>query len=174
MATKPTPLYIISRILKLLGLLLLTSIFGLLFWRVCISTIIPREIKRLQVNDSLVAAYKAHGDKLEMFRQSVPDISREEHNYGYFSVVDYAINPEASQVQVIFRYNHSTIEKLAEYFEFSGFPGAIPSYLSCPSDHCARKFRGRGRQTLKTGSDLASKVVGTTLLYNYRQVVFRG
>lgn len=179
MATKPTPLYIISRILKLLGLLLLTSIFGLLFWRVCISTIIPREIKRLQVNDSLVAAYKAHGDKLEMFRQSVPDISREEHNYGYFSVVDYAIIPEASQVQVIFRYNHSTIEKLAEDFEFSGLPGRDTELFelslvktTAPPENSEG---GADKAAQNEQRCLASKVVSsTTLLYNYRRVVFEG
>ena len=182
MASRPTPLYIIGRIIKLLGLLLLTFIIGLLFWRVYISTIIPREIKRLAVNDSLVAAYKSHGDELEMFRQSVPDISREEHNYGYFSVVDYIIIPEASQVQLIFRYNHSTIEKLAEDFGLPGVPGRETELfeLSLVKTIASSDNSGGGDADGTSGDQneqryLASKIISrTTLLYNYRRVVFEG
>ena len=180
MASRPTPLYIIGRIIKLLGLLLLTFIIGLLFWRVYISTILPRENKRLAVNDSLVAAYKSHGDELEMFRQSVPDISREEHNYGYFSVVDYIIIPEASQVQLIFRYNHSTIEKLAEDFGLPGVPGRETELFELSLvKTIASSDNSGGRMPAASGDKRAAiprvKIINrTTLLYNYRGWSLRG
>ncbi|MGI6166629.1 MAG: hypothetical protein ACOYIA_00610 [Eubacteriales bacterium] len=181
MARKPTPLYIIGKIIKLLGLLLLTFIIGLLLWRVYISTIIPREIKRLAVNDSLVAAYEAYGDELEMFRQDVPGISREKHNYGYFSVEDYVIIPEADQVQVIFRYNNSTIERLAEDLELSEVPGRETDIfeLSLVKTIAPDSDKSEAGDDTADGQAeqryFASGVIRrSTLLYNYRRVVFEG
>ena len=181
MARKPTPLYIIGKIIKLLGLLLLTFIFGLLFWRICISTIIPREIKRLAVNDSLVAAYEANDGELEMFRQDNPGISRDKSNSGYFSVEDYVIIPEAAQVQVIFRYSNSTIERLAEDFRLSEVPGRETEIFElslvktkAPTDTGS----GSGDDTANGQAEqryFVSEVISSsTLLYIYRRVVFEG
>ena len=85
----------------------------LLLWRI-FSSGTPNELKALTPNAPLAQAYEENGGKLYMFKQDHHSLTTAERNYGYFGISDYYIIPEANQVQLVFRYNNSTIRALAE------------------------------------------------------------
>ena len=122
MATKPTPLHIVGTIIKALFYTLVALMAALLIWRIYFSTIIPKSIDSVIINESLSEAYAEHGDSLEIFTQDQATITRTEENYGYFSVEDFIIIPDAKQIQVVFRYNNSTIEYIAEDYSLDEIP----------------------------------------------------
>ena len=95
---------------------------GIVVWRVFFSTKIPDEVRDLQKNDALTAAWETYGDNLTFRRQEQATITRGEHNNGYFSVVDCVFIPEAAQVQLVFRYNNSTIRHLARDYQLDRVP----------------------------------------------------
>jgi hypothetical protein len=74
----------------------------------------PEQVKYLMGNEALYEAYKKHGDDLVLQYQNQDTITLAPHNRGYFSVTQYVFIPEAKQVQLVFRYNNSTIKHLAE------------------------------------------------------------
>ena len=113
MATKPTPLHVVGTIIKTLFYTLVALMAALLIWRIYFSTNIPKSIERVIITDSLSEAYAEQGEYLQIFTQDQATITRTDENYGYFSVEDFIIIPEAKQIQVIFRYNNSTIEYIA-------------------------------------------------------------
>lgn len=102
--------------------LCIVAIIGLLVWRVFFSTSIPKEVRYLQANDRLTATYQASGGNLTFRYQNQASITRAEKNSGYFSVVDCVFIPEAEQVQLVFRYNNSTIQHLANDYALSKIP----------------------------------------------------
>jgi hypothetical protein len=69
-------------------------------------------MKALTLNDSVYDAYVNGGDGLEIYKQKQNNLTRSENNRGYFGVTQVAIIPEADQIQVVFRYNNSTLRKM--------------------------------------------------------------
>lgn len=113
---------IIGRVIKSLIVLLVVAINAILIWRVFFSTQPPKEIAHLQANEALVSAYETHGDSLTLRHQDQASITRAEGNYGYFSVTQCVFIPEAEQVQIVVRYNNSTIRHLAEDYDLPEIP----------------------------------------------------
>ncbi len=113
---------IVGRIIRTLLVLIVVAINALLLWRVFVSTKPPREIAHLQANEALVSAYETHGASLTLRYQEQASITRAEGNYGYFSVTQCVFIPEAEQVQIILRYNNSTIRHLAEDYTLAEIP----------------------------------------------------
>lgn len=113
---------IIGRIFKTLGVLLVLCVTCIMGWRVCASE--KYEItKNLAINEPLKAAYAAHGDGLILkYQEDRATITKAEKNYGYFSVVDYVYIPQAKQVQVVVRYNNSTLKHLKEDYGLAEIP----------------------------------------------------
>lgn len=109
------------RVVKWSISLLLFLICGILIWRVC-SSGDPEEVKYLMGNDALYEAYEEHGKDLILQYQMQDTITTAEYNRGYFSVTQYVFIPEAKQVQLVFRYNNSTIENLAKDYELAEIP----------------------------------------------------
>ena len=106
---------IIGRIFKLLALLLVVGVSCLVGWRVCASENYDLA-KGLKPNEALKSAYATHGNDLILQYQTQPSITRADKNYGYFSVVECVFIPQAKQVQLVVRYNNSTLEHLkADY-----------------------------------------------------------
>ena len=101
------------RVVKWSISLLLVLICGILIWRMC-SSGDPERVKYLMGNEALYEAYEKHGDDLVLQYQNQDTITLAPHNRGYFSVTQYVFIPEAKQVQLVFRYNNSTIKHLAE------------------------------------------------------------
>ncbi len=109
------------RVVKWSISLLLCVICGILIWRV-FSSGDPKEIKYLMGNDALYEAYDKHGDDLVLQYQMQDTITTAEYNRGYFSVTQYVFIPEAKQVQLVFRYNNSTIKHLARDYGLAEIP----------------------------------------------------
>ena len=109
------------RVVKWSISLLLCIICGILLWRV-FSSGDPKEVKYLMGNDALYEAYEEKGKDLVLQYQMQDTITLAEYNRGYFSITQYVFIPEARQVQLVFRYNNSTIEHLARDYGL----GAIP------------------------------------------------
>ena len=113
---------IVGRIIKKLFSLLIFTVCCILLWRVFFSTQIPGAIKHLDPNPALTQAYGEKGDDLILRYQEQATVTRAEKNYGYFSVVRAVFIPEINQVQIIFRYNNSTIRHLAEDYGLKETP----------------------------------------------------
>ena len=104
---------IIGRVVKILFTLVIFTVCAILIFRVCLSGD-PKTVDTVIVNEALANAYEKHGDDLILRYQNQDTITQEEHNSGYFSVTQYVFIPEAQQVQLVFRYNNSTLEKVAK------------------------------------------------------------
>ena len=109
------------RVVKWSISLLLVLICGILIWRMC-SSGDPEKVKYLMGNEALYEAYEKHGDDLVLQYQNQDTITTAERNRGYFSVTQYVFIPEAKQVQLVFRYNNSTIKHLAEDYGLAAVP----------------------------------------------------
>ena len=116
-----------NRIFKLGGCLI-KSLFSLIIAVVCVALLWrlfssgdPKSMSTISVNDKIYDAYNEDGE-LKMFRQSQNSITRTEKNYGYFSVTNSVFVPECNQIQIVFRYNNSTIRALAEDYSLAEVP----------------------------------------------------
>lgn len=110
-----------GRVVKWSVSLLLCVICGILLWRV-FSAGDPKEVKYLVGNEALYKAYDEHGKDLVLQYQMQDTITLAEYNRGYFSVTQYVFIPEAKQVQLVFRYNNSTIKHLAQDYKLAEIP----------------------------------------------------
>ena len=102
-----------GRTVKFLFFLLIFGVIGILLWRMFSSTD-PDSMKVITPNESLVIAYEQEGEALSLFRQEQRSITSGEKNYGYFSVTDAVFIPSANQIQIVVRYNNSTLRALCE------------------------------------------------------------
>ena len=172
---------IIGWIVRLLFSLFILSILGLLFWRVAISDKIPKAIDTLTPNANLTEAYEANDGKLTLQYQDLVNISYSPERYGYFAAPSYVFIPEANQVQVVFRYNNSTIVHLAEDYGLGAVPEksehlfdislVIATDLT-PNDHTD----DLDESTLSTRRILPSSdpIREETKLYTFYRYVFDG
>ena len=95
------------------ALLAVFSVSVLLIWRIA-SSGDPRSVKTLIGNEALATAYAENGESLTVYYQEQGKLTRSEGNYGYFGVTQAVFIKEADQVQVIFRYNTSTLRYMEE------------------------------------------------------------
>ncbi len=169
-----------GRILKWTFAALIAFICGFLLWRI-LSAGDPTSMKVLAVNDSIHAAYEEGGEDLTMFTQEQNSITRAENNYGYFSITNHVFVPKANQVQLVFRYNNSTIRALKEDYALEQTPSrddtlydvtlllAIDLTPEDSSDNAGNDPNSvrfvRVHATCEPTADKAT-------LYNYRRFVF--
>jgi len=113
---------IIGWITRLLFSLFIFSVCGVLIWRVFISAKIPKAIDTMIPNEKLSEAYEENEGKLTLQYQELSTVSRAKDRYGYFSVPSCVFIQEAEQVQVVFRYNNSTIRHLKEDYSLEQMP----------------------------------------------------
>ena len=178
MATKPTPLNIVGRIIKALFYTLVALMAAFLIWRIYFSTNIPKNIERIVVTDSLAEAYGEQGEYLQLFTQDQATITRTDENYGYYSVEDFVIIPEAKQIQVVFRYNNSTIERIADDYSLSEIPSRDAELFALSLTKTVDRTPddsgdNADTSTLKKEIYYPSEIISEqTLLYNFRRVVF--
>ncbi|MBQ9759894.1 MAG: hypothetical protein IJW16_00940 [Clostridia bacterium] len=170
---------IIRHILKLLLVLIILVVSGLLFWRVCASE--DYEItKGITVNEQVKAAYAEYGDGLILqYQKDRATITKAEKNYGYFSVVEYVYLPQIKQLQLVFRYNNSTLEHLKADYALSEIPNRETDLYDLtltlttdltpedPSDNLQQDKLQSHR--IHASSE---PVRETTTLYNYRRYTF--
>ncbi len=113
---------IAGRITKFLFTLFVFSICGILIWRVFFSTKIPKNLDTLTPNPVLSQAYAKNGGELTFQYQELSSITRATDSYGYFSAASCIFIPEADQVQLVFRYNNSTIRHLQQDYGLAELP----------------------------------------------------
>lgn len=108
---------------------------GVLLWRVMASGD-PKDFTVLRVNERTAEAYRAHGDALTVCTQGQSTMTNatyegeagvdhkftNKNNYGYFGVTHSVFLKEAKQVQLVFRYNNSTIKHLKEDYALGELP----------------------------------------------------
>ena len=127
-------LTIIGKCFKWAGIALAAVVFVVMLWRINAMEKIPKEIQTLTVNQATYDAYAAamsEGKTLKMFRQTKLDpITTNDEAYGYFWVADSVIIPDAQQVQLVVRYNSSTLEYLASDFKLDAVPSRDEEVLA--------------------------------------------
>ena len=105
----------------LLGLGIFVMVTFLL-WRILFSGGTPDELERLALNDALVELFEAKGEDMVLRTQEHEIFTRDEDNNGYFSTPRLVYIPEANQVQVLLRYNNSTLEATKRDFKLESEP----------------------------------------------------
>jgi hypothetical protein len=115
---------IIKRIFKVVGWAAFSLILVVLFFGMCRNSNDPKSISTLLVDQKLYDAYVANGEKLDIFYQSHDEFTRGTDNYGYFAVTQSVFIRDTDQVQIVLRYNKSTLKYLAEDFpkDFTEIP----------------------------------------------------
>lgn len=112
---------IFGKVVKLSVSVLIFAVCSILLWRVFTSGD-PKEVSRLMVNEHTKAAYDTHGENMKMRFQGQYSITLGETNRGYFAVTQSVFIPQADQVQIVFRYNNSTIKNLAKDYNLPEVP----------------------------------------------------
>lgn len=108
---------LIKGFFKLVIVALILFVVGVLAWRFSEATP-KKELLTLTPNDKLAEAYKTKGEELVLVTQEQNSMTRAEHNYGYFAVCDAVFIPEIEQLQILVRYNDSTLKALKnDYYE---------------------------------------------------------
>lgn len=162
----------VGRLFRTLALLLILAVAGVLLWRVFFSVKIPGNVKTLTVNAKTREAYAKAGENMIFRTQEQGTITRGERSYGYFSVVQCVFLPDAEQVQIVFRYNNSTIRHLAEDYDLDGIPSREETLydvtLVISSDADGEQKTKRIRPTEE------DTVRETTALYTFYRYTFDG
>ena len=179
------PVRIMKITVKTIGLTLVFGTIIFFLWRAFISTIIPAEVDGLAVNAPLHAAWKAAdeaGEELTYFTQAQSETTSAEHNYSYFTAKNVMFIEDANQIQVLFRYNNSTIRSLVEDYDLPAIPDRTSdlydvtlyvAYDLTPADLSDND--GNNPESVKfvryypTTTESAQ-----TVMYNYRHFTFDG
>ncbi len=175
----PRPLRWFAKAVKLSFVLLILLVNGIIIWRVA-SSGDPEEISRLLVNDKTLAAYAEHGDDLILRYQEQATITRGENNAGYFSVTQAVFIPEAEQVQIVVRYNNSTLRHLQEDYNLSEVPEKEGEWFEVTlvrTTDLTPEDSTDNAEANKLGRDRyyhSEKQRETTALYTYERYLFDG
>ncbi len=179
------PIRIMKITVKAVGLILVFGTIIFFLWRAFISTIVPEEVDGLAVNDTLHTAWKsaeAAGEELTYFTQAQSETTTAEHNYSYFTAKNVVFIEDANQIQVLFRYNNSTIRSLVKDYDLPEIPDRTAdlydvtlyvAYDLTPADLSDND--GNDPESVKfvryypTATESAQ-----TVMYNYRRLTFDG
>ena len=169
---------IVSRIFSYAFRVIVFSIIALVLWRVLLSDRIPSKAKALLVNDATYAAYLAEGDELDMYTQYQEKLAVDERDagiYGLFWVNKAVFIPGAEQVQILTRYNNSTLRHIATDYKLD----AIPDRNSIIADVTLVVTTDPTPDAPKSGDEYKTRyaasgepVKNKTAMYNYRSYVF--
>jgi hypothetical protein len=162
-----------------LGIFLMVAF---LLWRVYFSGRLPKEMKVLAANDTLVAAYEENGGSLSMYTQEQGTHTRGENNYGYFAITQSLIIEDIDQIQFVFRYNNSTLKHTKEDYSLQSIPSrdeevydvTITVMYDLTPDN-KEDNDGKTKDAVSFERFFASDMVSAKkTLYNYRKFVFDG
>jgi len=165
-------------LIKFAFVALIAFICGFLLWRV-FSSATPKTMETISVDDAVYEAYEEDGE-LFAFYQKQASITRAERNAGYFSVAHTAIIPEANQIQVVLRYNNSTIKHLVEDYSLETIPERsedlydVSLFFSVDlTPENTEDNDGKTPEAVAYERFFASDMVSAKkTLYNYRKFVF--
>ena len=168
---------LLGKIFGWIGRILVFGIIALVMWRILFSGRIPAKMKTLIVNENTYAAYLDEGNTLTMYTQPQEQVIMEGDSAGYFWVCRAVFIPEADQVQILVRYNNSTLSRLAEDFELDRTlersEDILDVTLVITVDPDPTNDTTTDRQKIRirpTGEPIGD----ATMMYNYRLLVFDG
>ena len=169
---------IAGRIVKLSLVLFVAAVNAIIIWRVFFSANIPSALNSLVPNSALSQAYETHGKNLHFQYQDQLSLTYSEDNRGYFGIPDYVYIPEANQIQVVFRYNNSTLRHLKEDFGLAEIPDKKSELFDVTLLHVTEIESENASDTAATVEKVrifpSSVSRDTTLLYTYYRFVFDG
>lgn len=160
-------------------------VFIVMIWRINAMESLPRNMRTLTVTEATYQAYRAaqaRGERLEMLTQGEIDpISTNDEAYGYFWVASSVVIPEAEQLQLVVRYNNSTLEHLADDFKLGEIPSREEEVLALRlrviSDATPEDPSDDDEPTAQTSEILlptGEPVSAQQDVYNFRRYVFDG
>lgn len=165
-------------LIKVLFGLLIFAVCGFLLWRI-FSSNTPDALTDISVNDAIYEAYGEDGE-LYAFRQEQGTITRGARSPGYFSITHTVFIPEANQIQVVFRYNNSTIRNLTKDYSLDAEPDRSEDLfdvnlffsvdLTPENTEDNATISEEGTRTFRCASKLVASEEKS--LYNYRKFVF--
>lgn len=175
----------LSFLLKACCLALVLSVNILLFWRMCSSSD-PESMTTLSVTPAMLQVYEEKGN-LNIFTQEQNTITRAEKNYGYFSISQFLFLTDTNEVQLVFRYNDSTVRHLVEDYSLPEEPATgsdlyeitllIATDLT-PDDKSDNDGNDPASVSFTRVHAKVREVYGETkdekTVYNYRKFVFEG
>lgn len=173
---------IVSRVFSYIFRIIVFGIIALVLWRVFLSGKIPRTAKGLLVNDATYNAYLAEGETLTVYTQTQDKLAIEERSegtLGLFWVCETAFIPEADQIQILTRYNNSTLRHIATDFKLE--EDEIPSRGDIVADVTLVVTTDPTPDDRENGDEYETRYHATgepscaqTTLYNYRKYIFDG
>lgn len=172
-------------------------IIGVLLWRVMFSGD-PASMSTLRVNERTAAAYAQYGEEMKLYTQGQSSMTNATYegeagvdhkflnttNYGYFGVTQSVILKEAKQVQLVFRYNNSTIKHLQSDYQLDELPSreehlydvtlvlAIDLTPENTSDNLTAVLDPESVQLVRIVADASMTERETKNLYNYYRYVY--
>ncbi|MBQ9416181.1 MAG: hypothetical protein IJU20_05005 [Clostridia bacterium] len=167
----------LSTILKIMIVAFVIGVNILIIWRMA-SSGDPKEIRTLMVNDATLKAYLDPEVPFEGYYQEQNTITRTKEAYGYFSVTQVVILPSAHQVQIVFRYNRSTVKHLQQDYgleEMPSFDEDLYDVTLVLTEDLTPEDRGDNQdpQTIKLMRYYPSEVKKEQKsVYQYRRLVF--
>lgn len=173
---------ILRRVIKTIFVLFVFAINAILLWRVFFSANIPADIKAVTPTQELLAVYGAQGNDTVLQYQEQATVTKGEKDYGYFGAPKVVFIPEAKQVQLVFRYNNSTLEHLAEDYALSDVPDKALTHFEVTLVKTTDLTPGTAEDNndptklarTRYHATEAHTERETTLLYTYYRYVFDG
>lgn len=166
-------------IVKALVVLLVFSVNATLLFRMCTSGD-PAAIRTLSVNEHTREAYAIYKDELILRYQNQASITISEQSYGYFSVTQCVFIPQANQVQIVVRYNNSTLSHLKEDYSLAELPDRNEDHFDVTLVRTTDKTPHDASDNLLPDAIEKNRYFPSsvrseqTSLYNYRRYVFDG
>ncbi len=173
-----TPWRIIKWVTRVLFLTLVACIVIFLGWRAVSHNTDPEEMTALVADEALTKAYATYGKELELYTQEQGTYTRAERNNGYFFIRQAVVIPQAEQIQILFRYNNSTIKALTEDYGLAQMPDRSEHLYDLSiavkkdlTPDIYDDFDEEGCYTIERYHP-SQEISGTRNLYNYRKAVF--
>lgn len=173
-----SPWKIITGTIRFLFLTLVACIVVFLGWRTVSYNTDPKEMLVLSADEALREAYVEHGANLELYTQEQGTYTRAERNNGYFFIRQAVIIPQAEQIQILFRYNNSTIKALTQDYGLAEMPDRAEHLYDLTiavkkdlTPDIRDDYDEEGCYTIERYYP-SQEISGTKNLYNYRRAVF--
>ena len=158
-------------------------VFSIFIWRF-ITGKVPEELQVLSPDASVVEAYGEHGESLVLYTQDQNSITRSEESYGYFTACQAIFIPQANQVQLLIRYNDSTLEATERDFaleegtldpEKDWYDVTLVVARDLTPDNKEDNL-GSDPESVALSRIVASEVTAAVHegLYSYRRLIFNG
>ena len=166
--------------IKILFVIFVLAVSAFLVWRAFISTKLPDEVADLYIDEALCEAIESDGGICDAFCQDQRSITSTERNYGYFSVEKAVFLPSANSLQIVARYNNSTLRATQSDYALEEVPArdsevydvTLVIVLDKTPENKDDNLTGKDDSTEEVRLFPAKCGAATANMYNYRRFVF--